>query len=308
MAAFLPRLLLQSSVVAASVYASSTAVSADTDARPLVRPGRDDSGDKLPIYPLAVNNAPVVLIETVSPLTPHIAKAREATTSVLVEARGYLQSGVGKWVGFERKVEGERAERADSDDMTDHASISPIGEVKTILSPEEPLTPGLLYVLISGLTGSVLTRTRALPIRFLTPPLFTLLAMPYFLPKTSSNIRSYLSQVEDRHFPEFAAQHDHVVQTGAAHWGMLEDRIRGVGEEAKGWSREAVQGVEKYSGLRVGDVVRKVEEKKEEKVERDRVGAVETVGYVVEQKPVAQLVREVPASAAAPAVKEKRLV
>lgn len=173
-------------------------------------------------------------------------------------------------------------------------------EVKSVLPRDENLTPGIIYVLISGLTGSVISRTRAFPIRFITPPLFTLLAMPYFLPKTASNIRQYLSDVEDRHFPEFAARHDQIMSTSASHWEMLKDRVGGASQDVSAWSKNAVEGIERNTGLKVGEVVRrgqeaagKVRSEIEGKVPAQGV-ALEKVGYVVEQKPVAEIVRPVP--------------
>lgn len=170
---------------------------------------------------------------------------------------------------------------------------------------DEALTPGIIYVLIAGLTGSVISRTRAFPIRFLTPPLFTVLAMPYFLPKTSHNIRQYLSEVEDKQFPEFAARHDQIMATSESHFQQLKDRVGGAGQDVGKWGKNAVEGIERNTGLKVGDVVRRGQEaagKVRNELERKAPPAgtqVERVGYVVEQKPVAELVRPVAVEASA---------
>lgn len=175
-----------------------------------------------------------------------------------------------------------------------------LGEVKTVLPRDESLTPGIIYVLIAGLTGSVISRTRAFPIRFLTPPLFTILAMPYFLPKTSHNIRQYLSDVEDRHFPDIAQRHDQIMSTSSSHWEMLKDRAGGATQDVSAWSKNAVEGIERGTGLKVGEVVRRGQEaagKVRSEIERQAPAegaALERVGYVVEQKPVAELVRPIP--------------
>ena len=126
--------------------------------------------------------------------------------------------------------------------------------------------------------------------------------MPYFLPKTSHNLRSYLSDVEDRHFPDFAASHDQLNARLGMHWDMLTSRLGSAGEDARGWGQKAVQGIEKNTGLRVGDVVSRGKEKLEAEKERikvkipvtvDGTPALETVGYVVEQRPIAEIVRPV---------------
>ena len=84
------------------------------------------------------------------------------------------------------------------------------------------------------------------------------------------------------------------------------------------WSKNAVEGIERNTGLKVGEVVRrgqeaagKVRQGIEGQVPADGV-ALEKVGYVVEQRPVAEIVRPVavapestsvapPAPASAPA-------
>lgn len=192
----------------------------------------------------------------------------------------------------------------------DSPCFSFLGEIKSILPPDESLTPGIIYVLISGLTASVFTRTRSLPLRFLSPPLFTLAAMPLFLPKTSHSIRTYLSDVEDEYFPDFAAGHDQFLANATTNTGQFLDRFGRVGEEAKGLGRRAVKGVENATGLKVGEAVRRGQERVErekERLERDpHVGQVEMVGYVVEQRPVAEIV--VPVAESPSRERVKRMV
>ncbi|TYJ54147.1 hypothetical protein B9479_005245 [Cryptococcus floricola] len=283
MAPFAARLLrsplLPTSVLASTLYMSSASLAADegkAPAAPSVFPGRSSSGEKLPIYPTPKHTPTVTLVETQNPIVPYITQSREAVSGVLGDAKGAVQGGVSKWISFERGIE---------------------REVKSVLPSDEPLNPGLIYVLISGLSGSVLTRTRSLPIRFLAPPIFTLLAFPYFLPKTSHNIRSYFSNLENKHFPEFAAKHDHIVQTGIAHTSGLFYRIGDAAEDAREWGHKAVEGVEKTTGLRLGEAVSRVEKEQgrlaEQKAVAVPVQKYETVGYVVEQKPVAEVVAPV---------------
>jgi organizing structure protein 2 len=131
--------------------------------------------------------------------------------------------------------------------------------------------------------------------------------MPYFLPKTSHNIRQYLSEVENRQFPELAARHDQIMATSESHWEMLKDRVGGASQDMSSWSKNAVEGIERNTGLKVGDVVRRGQEaagKVRNELERKAPPAetkVERVGYVVEQKPVAELVRPVSVAADASA-------
>lgn len=98
----------------------------------------------------------------------------------------------------------------------------------------------------------MLTRTRSFPVRFLAPPLFTLAALPYFLPKTAHNLRAYLSEVEDKAFPEFAEKHDQFNSNLSMHWHMALDKLRGAGSDVDGWARKARQGIQESTGLNVG--------------------------------------------------------
>ncbi|EIW68080.1 hypothetical protein TREMEDRAFT_45042 [Tremella mesenterica DSM 1558] len=233
-----------------------------------VRPGYSSTGEKLPIYPRP--EPPITLIEQQNPLTPYIAQGRESATSLFGGAAGYVKDGVGRWITFERKVE---------------------HHVKAVLPPDEPLLPGSIYVLVSSLTASVLTRSRSFPIRFISPPLFALISLPYFLPKTSHNLQRVLSDLEDTHMPEFSQRHERFVSTGVAHFNMTLERIKGSGDDLRGWTKEAVEGVEKKTGLRLGQTY----SSKVDKVE------VERVGVLVEEKPVGEVVRLVE-------TKEKRVV
>ena len=156
------------------------------------------------------------------------------------------------------------------------------------------MNPGLLYTLITGLSASVLTRPRAFPIRLLAPPIFTIAGLRYFLPKTYHNLRSYLSDAEDAHFPEFAASHDRFNASLSTHWEMLKSRVEGVTGQAQNLGGRVREGVEGATGLRLGNVAKAVEAKQAE-TEKDigAVGPVKRVGVVVEQKPVAEVVAPV---------------
>lgn len=96
--------------------------------------------------------------------------------------------------------------------------------------------------------------------------------------------------------------------TSESHFSMLKDRVGGASKEVENWSKSAVEGIERGTGLKVGDVVRrgqeaagKVRNELEAKVPAEGV-KMEKVGYVVEQRPVAELVRPVSAApASAPA-------
>jgi organizing structure protein 2 len=178
------------------------------------------------------------------------------------------------------------------------------GEVKSVIPKDETLTPGLIYVLVAGLTGTVLTRTRSFPVRFLAPPLFTLAALPYFLPQTAHNLRRYVSDLEDKHAPELAASHDRFNQALELHWHMGLDKLRGASDEARVWSSQAVHSVEEATGLKVAEAVRlgqdrvqvakaKVAEAAERTTEKIKTPPPPVVEQVIEVQPIAVIVAPV---------------
>ncbi|KAG7884902.1 hypothetical protein KL938_001159 [Ogataea parapolymorpha] len=72
----------------------------------------------------------------------------------------------------------------------------------------EPVLPSGLYILTAMLTGSIMVRTRSLPLRFVTPMVFGLIATEYLMPKTLQNTTGWLSSLEREHFPEVNKQID----------------------------------------------------------------------------------------------------
>ncbi|TFY81734.1 hypothetical protein EWM64_g2277 [Hericium alpestre] len=186
--------------------------------------------EKFPIYPSS--DPIIVLSDTPSELELQIGNARRAVTSKLQDAHGQVQGAVGRWIGIENAVE---------------------ARVKSLIAPDEPLTPGILYSGIAALSGSVLTRTRGLPLRILSPPTLFILSMNYFLPKTSHNIAAYLGELEQRFAPGFAEKH----AIGRAHASMAWERAKEGLEDAKTKAREGVSGVlnkvQERTGLKVGE-------------------------------------------------------
>jgi MICOS complex subunit MIC26 len=118
-----------------------------------------------------------------------------------------------------------------------------LGRVKSLVVPEEPLTPGILYVGVATLTGSIISRNRILPTRLFLPPLFFLLTLNHFLPKTSHNLSLYVSELEERYTPTLKEKHD----IANAHTRMTWER-------AKEATRDGREGISKVAEGLVGRV------------------------------------------------------
>ncbi|KAH9948329.1 apolipo protein O-domain-containing protein, partial [Amylocystis lapponica] len=164
---------------------------------------------QLPIYPAP--EPEILLLETPSELEKQIRVARRAVTATYLDAHARVQHVVSRWIGVEQAVE---------------------HRLKSLVAPDEPLTPGILYVGVATLTGSVLARNRGLALRLLLPPALLALSLRQFLPKTAHNVAGYLGALEDHYAPGLAQKHE----VAKAHSAMTVDRVK----DATQSGREAV--------------------------------------------------------------------
>lgn len=104
-------------------------------------------------------------------------------------------------------------------------------------SPEsgERLTPGGIYVIVSAMAGSIVSRNRGIFLRTLSPLTFGTVAAFTLLPVTMKNVSDLAWEYEQK-FPVVAEKHlavreraEHIWYTGIAHSGMarqmMEDKI-----------------------------------------------------------------------------------
>lgn len=133
--------------------------------------------------------------------------------------------------------------------------VAVIGRVKSLIDPTEPLTPGILYVGIAALTGSILTRSRALPLRFITPPIFFFATLNHFLPKTSHNLGVYGAELEERFAPRLREIH----LTANAHTRMTWERAKEAtkdGRQSLGRGVEGIVGqIQEATGLKLKETL-----------------------------------------------------
>ncbi|PCH42756.1 hypothetical protein WOLCODRAFT_138052 [Wolfiporia cocos MD-104 SS10] len=193
-----------------------------------------ESRDKLPIYPAPAPE--VLLLDAPSGLETQIGAARTAATATYRDARAQVQAVVSRWIGVEHAVE---------------------ARIKSLVDPTEPLTPGVLYVGVATLSGSILARTRALPARLLLPPVLLVLSARHFLPKTAANVAAYLGSLEDTYLPALAEKHD----IANAHSAMTWERLKEAGAEGRVRFERGVLGaverLEAATGLKLKDALGK---------------------------------------------------
>ncbi|KAG2139835.1 apolipo protein O-domain-containing protein [Suillus bovinus] len=181
---------------------------------------------KLSIYPTPIPE--LILLDTPSALEKRIGMVRREITGYYTGVHSKAQGIIDRWISVEEKVE---------------------TRIKSFRDPTEPLNPGLLYTGISALTTSVLTRSRALPIRILLPPAALCSAFAYFLPGTASRVGAYAEELEDRYVPRFGE----IRRTSVAHSGIAWERAKEgatAGRESvnKG-VKSIVESIEQGTGL-----------------------------------------------------------
>lgn len=173
------------------------------------------------------------------------------------------------------------------------------------MAPDESLTPGVLYVGVATLTGSILARSRGLPTRIVLPPTLLLLSLNQFLPKTTSNVGSYVSDLEHTYAPRAAQFTDTAIVHSRMSWEMAKDKLaegrvtleKGVERsvsavqdatglklrEALGWGSRVSHEVVKAAEERGSEVMKAAEERGKEAV-RKLEESTEDVRSAVEKK------------------------
>lgn len=127
--------------------------------------------------------------------------------------------------------------------------------IKSIISANESLTPGLLYVGIATLTGSILARNRMLPTRFLLPPVFLLASANHFLPETTGNLSSYFGSLEETYFPSLSEKHDVAKAHTQMTWEKMKDVTASSRDQLNRGAMTAVEKVQEMTGLKLRETL-----------------------------------------------------
>lgn len=167
--------------------------------------------------------------EEASPLQRHISGARKQAASAIQQGDAMMRSAVDHVIMAEHRVE---------------------RTLKSLKPKQEALIPGGIYVAIIGLSGSIISRNRAFPLRFLTPLLFFVVSSKVILPETSSNVGDLIYSWESR-VPEVKKWHDFT----RSHVAMGIWKAGEVVEDAEHMIDGAVKGskevFEKSSGIKL---------------------------------------------------------
>lgn len=132
---------------------------------------------------------------------------------------------------------------------------NPTDRVKSIISPNESLTPGLLYVGVATLTGSILSRNRFILTRFILPPAFLVASAHHFLPQTTHNLSAYLGSLEDAYLPTVAEKHDIAKAHSSMAWERLKEATADARAKANSTALRSVERVQGATGLKIKETL-----------------------------------------------------
>lgn len=130
----------------------------------------------------------------------------------------------------------------------EHSFTSTIASLAPPKESNEKVVPGLLYVLVASMAGSIVTRNRNILLRASVPVAVGIGTAYAVLPLTMRNVGDLVWEYE-RRFPVVAENHVRVkdrvsrfVETGVAHSkmgvAMLEDKIGDVRAAVEEWVKK----------------------------------------------------------------------
>jgi organizing structure protein 2 len=189
-------------------------------------------------------------------LEKEIGDVRKQVLGAYSDAHAHVQGWVSKWIGVEHAFESAFPTLHEAL-IPEGLNFSPLsaGRVKSIIAPDEAVTPGLLYSGVAGLTGSILARNRILPTRLLLPPIFLFATANYFLPKTTGNLTTYLGDLEDTYVPEVAQKHDIAKAHSAMAWARLKDATANGRAKLDESAGLAVHKIQEATGLKLKETL-----------------------------------------------------
>lgn len=119
----------------------------------------------------------------------------------------------------------------------EHTFTSTIASLAPPREANEPVLPGLTYIFVAALAGSIITRNRGIILRTSVPVALGISAAYYTLPTTMRNVEDFVWKYEEK-YPVVADAHirtkervERFVETGKDHTQMSLQMLEGwVGE------------------------------------------------------------------------------
>lgn len=160
-------------------------------------------GPKKSIYDDEESETVAPAVGTIRPATPvaqDLALTKsEIVSGVTVRTSDALEQTISKgrtWLHGKAEAGQKAADNAFEKYLNAERNVtSTIAEIK---SDDEDLLPGAIYVLVSTLSGSILTRNRNFLFRGIAPIAFGAAAFAYFLPQTYENTGKLIWRFEQK--------------------------------------------------------------------------------------------------------------
>ncbi|KAH8675722.1 apolipo protein O-domain-containing protein [Xylariales sp. PMI_506] len=224
--------------------------------------GPEDSSKK-PIYDDYEPPLPITASPTPSPFSETIpASPAPSSASPLSESEPSSQKGptptdrLAVQIGKARLFLYHQATSAEDAvngamDRAFHLEKSFTETVASLAPPRESgekLMPGLVYVLVAGMAGSIVSRNRSIVLRATLPLAVGVGAAWFLLPVTMTNVSGLLWKYEQR-FPAVAEAHVRTRQNIAKGWDMaklhseisrqyVDDKVTSARDVVEGWVRK----------------------------------------------------------------------
>lgn len=121
----------------------------------------------------------------------------------------------------------------------EHSFTSTVASLAPPPTANEALVPGMIYVLVSAMAGSIITRNRNILLRATVPVIFGVTAGYVAIPVTMRNVGNLVWKYEEK-YPVVRDTHlqikeraQYIWETGKAHTGMTVSRTEGLLDEAR---------------------------------------------------------------------------
>ena len=186
--------------------------------------------DGIPTTLPSTADTPVVRNAPTDRLAAQIARTRLFIHGYAARAEDAVNNGMGRILNAEQSF------------TSTVASLAPPKE------SNERLLPGGIYVLVSAMAGSIVSRNRNILLRGITPLAAGVVAANYFIPRTTENVGGLIWKYESR-FPVIRDNHlrvvgsvRHFIETGKAHsqmgLHMAEEKVQDARETLEGWVKQ----------------------------------------------------------------------
>ncbi|OZJ06866.1 hypothetical protein BZG36_00211 [Bifiguratus adelaidae] len=164
----------------------------------------------------------LILTEQPTRMDELVARSEKFAKDTVAETQRQIQNATDVWIGIEHRVR---------------------DNIRQTVAPEETVLPGLLYVGVAGLAGTIIARRRNI---FMRAPFSFALATAtsyYFLPQTTSRVAHKVGIYESELEGRFPALKD-ARASGQQVWSQSRDAVSGALRLVKGGLNQTTEQIQ----------------------------------------------------------------